>query len=751
MKRFALAIFITLLLVMPVVTEGGVMAKQKLLVLDPPYAIFEDWTHFEYTSERFGLGTFEITIPLDHSMSGALQQYHRVLIVKGDDDWDNQEDRLWGVILDVKKSYAPDAGPDLGGSGEGAAFVTATGVTFTDYCLGSRIYPIPDPVTLLPNGDYVVQWGGSYTDVDEGVDDHDSDTSYIYAKAEGDLALFQLENYTDQGTAIAGVRLRQVWRGTAAEGVVAPCIIISHGNYPSAHILANGNGADTDWTGDYEDVDDPNPPSGDGDTTYINSSTVTHRESVTMEGLNWPSNALPWRVLFNIDARKTTVDAVILKGYLTVGGTRYYHADTKTLTDKYDAYQFAWTENPATSTPWTVAALNDLEYGVEIDTCDGGEARVTIMFAWINYVYKYELNQVYATYVTDCVEIPINPYTGVAWTDSDLDDLIVGSHLTEDGAVRVTAMEVVVYHKAIQTTGALDDVLKDWVNANLGSGADAGRQVTGFTEEGDESAGPSDTWEIGYNVLLQRFLELCKGNDVGMNIVGNWNSGATRLDASPSYEFQTSYPEGANRTHNQSGNDPIVLYRGRGTARGLAYELDTVSARNYAYLLGEKDGLKQATQEVAGQGLALAQENGGLILKEDGWPILAEGPTGFYRRECVLDVNGADTTTQLTAIGEKFLGDEGAEMEKVEVELVPGQTMHEPITDYQPGDFITFYDDVFDVGPIHPRVESITCRVPSDGVERYSLSLGPVKRPALTEDAAFRAAAKRKTIYTQGG
>nr|MBC8446079.1 hypothetical protein [Chloroflexota bacterium] len=274
------------------------------------------------------------------------------------------------------------------------------------------------------------------------------------------------------------------------------------------------------------------------------------------------------------------------------------------------------------------------------------------------------------------------------------------------------------------------------------------RQVDGFTDEADEHGGASATYEIGYNLLLQRFLELCKLHDVGMDIVGSWAAGATRLDAAASYEFQTSYPEGTNRTHSQAVNAPVVISRGRGLVKMLDYELDTIGAKNVVYALGEKDGLAQTRQEVEGDGPALAKEDGGLLLKEDGYALLLDHIPGFLRREAVLDVEGTDEGAVLTSLGNKFLNDEGAELEMVRYEH-SAAAIHVPLTDFFPGDLITFYDDKLGVGPLQSKVESIACGVSSDGVERYEVQLGGVKRPALAEDAAFRAVGKRKTLYVK--
>jgi len=700
-------------------------ARHKLLLLDNDYALIEDWTDLVYTRERFGLGTFFITLPLDHSLADALDQYKRCLIVRGDEDWVNQEARLWGVILYLKKFFARDAGPDTGGDGVGAAYVTAWGVTFTDYLLSGRVYPLPDPVELNPNGaGQFTDWTGDHTDVDEGVDSHDGDGSYLASATKGATELVALEDYADRGTVLAGIRIRSVWR-TPSAGVLTPHVVLRDVNHHTMLTDPNGNGADTDWTGDYTAVDD-GYYTPDDDVTYISSSTVGHKESFTVVEPGLARNAVFPRVILQYRARKTTADSVVIKPYLRIGGTRYY-GDNKSLIATYGYYSYVWTLNPGNNECWKVSDLDGIEIGVEVVTCAGGEARVTMMALAAPYLFQYELDQVEETYAVRYVDLEKNPATVADWTDSDVDGLQVGVRLIENRTAWVTAIGVTVYHRVIAATGNLDDILKDWVNANLGAGAAAARQVTGFTEEADESAGPSGTYEIAYNVLLQRFLELCKLHDVGMEITGDWNGGATRLDAAASYTFRTFVPEGVDRTHDNGVFDPVVITRDRGIVGALDYELDAVGAKTLAYVLGEKDGLAPSVEETF---------------------IAASEPTGFDRREAVLDVEATDESAALTALGEKFLGDEGAKLEMVGYEHSPAD-IHIPLTDFWPGDLVTFYDDKLGIGPLQPKVESITCRIGGDGVEQYKVQLGGVKRPALAEDAAFRAAGKRKTLYVK--
>jgi len=700
-------------------------AKHKFVVIDNDYAVIEDWTGLKYTRERFGLGSFSITLPLDHAQADALEDDKRILIVRGDEDWVNQEARLWGVIRNGKKPYSKGAAPDTGKGGIGAAFVTASGITVTEYLLASRIYPLPGVVELNPNGagEYT-DWTGDNTDVDEGVDNHDSDATYITSSTKGDTELVSLDDYSDQGTTLAGIRIRSVWR-TPSAGVLTPHVVLRDANKNVILADPGGNGADTAWTNDYDDVDDGfNTP--DDDASYISSNTVGQQESFTLPEPGLARNAVFPKIVLWYRARKTTADSVVIKPYLRIGSTRYY-GDNQSLITSYANYSYIWTLNPDNSECWEVSDLDNIEIGVEVVTCAGGEARVTMMALAAPYLFQYELDQVEDSYVVRYVDLEKNPATVADWTDSDLDGLQIGVRLVENREARVTALGCTVYHRAISTTGYLDDVLKAWANANLGSGAAADRQVSGFTEEADESAGPSGTYEIAYNLLLQRFLELCKLNDVGMEIIGDWNGGDTRLDASPSYTFKTFVPEGVDRSHDNGVFDPVVITRDRGIANVLDYELDAIGAKSLAYVLGEKDGLVPSVEETF---------------------IAVSEPTGFDRREAVLDVEDTDDSTALTALGEKFLGDEGAELEMVHYEHSPA-SIHIPLTDFWPGDLITFYDDKLNIGPLQPKVESITCTIDSDGVERYEVQLGGVKHPALAEDAAFRAAGKRKTLYVK--
>jgi len=332
---------------------------------------------------------------------------------------------------------------------EGSVSVTAREEAYLPLVLNNQVCPLPDPVTLVPNGQYgIYQWDGTYADIDEGVDSHDSDTTYISADIAYRWATHRLEDYSGIAN-IAGIRIRQVWRAATADGFVTPCAIIRTEDYALFTGAPNGNGTNTAWTNDYLAVDD-DPDAPDDDTTYISSSTVGHQESVTATPVDLAENALIWRVGLTTRGRKTTADAASYKRYIIVGGTRYYSNGTVNPTTNYVTGTEFWNVNPATEKPWTVRDFNNLEYGVEMVSCDGGEVRITLMSAVAQYVYKYPMGQVGDTYEERYVDIIKNPATDLAWTDAQLDSLIVGVYLTEEGSARVTAIDVKVYPRTIQ-------------------------------------------------------------------------------------------------------------------------------------------------------------------------------------------------------------------------------------------------------------------------------------------------------------
>jgi len=282
---------------------------------------------------------------------------------------------------------------------------------------------------------------------------------------------------------------------------------------------------------------------------------------------------------------------------------------------------------------------------------------------------------------------------------------------------------------SIPATDHLDDAFKAWVKYNLQSSfASADRAVTGFAVEADEHAGPSGSYEITYNLLLERIMALAKRYGVGVEIVGSWGSGATKLNAAASYTFQTCVPEGVDRTHDQVIVPAVVISRERGLVRTLEYEQDSSTERNVIIALGNQSAVEGGTRDQQAV-------------------TISPTPTGEARREGVLVAGDGATAADLTDVATKFLADEGIALESVRFEYAH-PAPYTPITDFVPGDHVSFYDLLLGIGPWQPVVEEISCRIGGDGLEKYEVTLGRVIRPAEAEDAARRACGKQETLTT---
>ena len=121
----------------------------------------------------------------------------------------------------------------------------------------------------------------------------------------------------------------------------------------------------------YQNVDELNP---DGDTTYNESSTSTHRDSFatpTWSGLI-DSGLDIIAVQVGAVARKTDASAISLDTYLRSNGANYDASGAEALDDSYTVLAQCnfpinfWTEDPDDVAAWNLTKLNALEFGYTI-------------------------------------------------------------------------------------------------------------------------------------------------------------------------------------------------------------------------------------------------------------------------------------------------------------------------------------------------------------------------------------------------
>ncbi len=128
-------------------------------------------------------------------------------------------------------------------------------------------------------------------------------------------------------------------------------------------------------------------------------------------------------------------------------------------------------------------------------------------------------------------------------------------------------------------TGPAETVIKAYIEANVGTGATADRQVTGLTVAADTALGTSVTGRARFHNLLKFCQELAlAGNDIGFRVV----------QVGTALEFQAYQPSDKTR----------VAIFSPGLGNLLAYEYTAEAAEaNYVYCAGGGEGTARTIAE----------------------------------------------------------------------------------------------------------------------------------------------------------
>lgn len=124
----------------------------------------------------------------------------------------------------------------------------------------------------------------------------------------------------------------------------------------------NGNGALGEWAGSYVDVDEIGLPD---DNDFISSDTAGQIELFAMSNLSAPAqNMTPVAVALSTRARVGTGGPQNIQPGIRVGGANFFGGNLSGLTPVFGPAPVAvWDTNPATSGPWSVADIQNLETG----------------------------------------------------------------------------------------------------------------------------------------------------------------------------------------------------------------------------------------------------------------------------------------------------------------------------------------------------------------------------------------------------
>lgn len=121
------------------------------------------------------------------------------------------------------------------------------------------------------------------------------------------------------------------------------------------------NGTDTDGTGAVTDVNEINMDTG----TYVQLDTAGNKRSFTLAA-RAVENFVMGVTAAACARRVDGTGPQNIRPYLIIGGTRYY-GTTFALDVTFKNFEYTWDNNPATTTDWTTAEVNDaaLEMGWE--------------------------------------------------------------------------------------------------------------------------------------------------------------------------------------------------------------------------------------------------------------------------------------------------------------------------------------------------------------------------------------------------
>lgn len=188
----------------------------------------------------------------------------------------------------------------------------------------------------------------------------------IYAKTTGEVGIYvNAETLVEKTvtwpstTGFLDVRVRRNRRNRG----VSQCIV---SDVPMLDakvwtVAATSDGTDTDASvGSYDDINDLTLD----DSAVVQLDSAGDKHSFKADARTLVSDIHSVGVAGRLRSPGGGESA---KPYLLIGGVRYY-GDTFALTTGWDAYQYVWNVNPATSSPWEPSEVNDadLEWGWEM-------------------------------------------------------------------------------------------------------------------------------------------------------------------------------------------------------------------------------------------------------------------------------------------------------------------------------------------------------------------------------------------------
>ncbi|MDW8068568.1 MAG: hypothetical protein RML46_06625 [Anaerolineae bacterium] len=123
----------------------------------------------------------------------------------------------------------------------------------------------------------------------------------------------------------------------------------------------------TSLTANYQAVDDGTD--ANGDTDYVFTTTAGAQDIYTFQDLTavHPGAVAVQGVAIDWIARRSDAGSRTARPLLRISNTNYYGTSI-TLPESYQIFQSTWATNPNTGTSWTVADVNNLLAGIELQS-----------------------------------------------------------------------------------------------------------------------------------------------------------------------------------------------------------------------------------------------------------------------------------------------------------------------------------------------------------------------------------------------
>lgn len=277
-------------------------------------------------------------------------------------------------------------------------------------------------------------------------------------------------------------------------------------------------------------------------------------------------------------------------------------------------------------------------------------------------------------------------------------------------------------------TGAIETILKAFVNNNVVNPADADRKISQVVIAADQQRGKQDAWRSRFEVLSDKLDEIGEYAQMGWDVILDVDNKVLAFDV-----FQ-----GRNLTTGQDSLPPVIFSTDFDNILTPHFIQSMLNCSNVGYAGGKGEDADRLIQKVG-------------------------DATGFERLESFLDCSSAEDVTELITTGQQKL-DELKEIKTFEFSVIPDNTFVYQ-QDYDLGDFVTaqsrkwnitmdaqiievkeiYETDGFklevtfgtNIPTILTKIKQLTKKAPSIEKSNVTTADIPTKTSQLTNDAEF--------------